>query len=63
MSEYDFNINNPPCQEYQPKVEESSYVESEPCELTIIIYCTAGCTKYWQDRQKLLGLFSFLIFN
>ena len=43
MSEYDFNINNPPCQEYQPKLEESSYVESEPCELTII-YCTAGCT-------------------
>ena len=45
MSEYDFNINDPPYQGYQPKLEESSYVESEPCELTIIIYCTAGCTK------------------
>ena len=44
MSECDFNINNPPCQGNQPKLEESSYVESEPCELTIIIYCTAGYT-------------------
>ena len=44
MSEYDFNINDPPCQEYQPKLEESCYGESEPCELTIIIYRTAGCT-------------------
>ena len=44
MSEYDFNINNPPCQGYEPKLEESSYVESEPCDLTII-YCTDGGTK------------------
>ena len=54
MSEYDFNINDPPYQGDQPKLEESSYVESEPFDLTVDHF-TVSCLGAWPLNESEVG--------